>query len=48
MAAGESYPVWIYFSAPPPSTTAVTVSLPGGAPKVANVPITPAVPATSG
>jgi outer membrane protein OmpA-like peptidoglycan-associated protein len=42
MAAGEAYPAWIYLSAPPPSTTAVTVSLPGGSPKIGDVPITPA------
>lgn len=42
MAPGESYPVWIYFAAPPSSTTAVTVSLPGGSPKIGNVPITTA------
>lgn len=48
MAAGETYPVWIYLSAPPPSTTAVTVSLPGGSPKIAAVPLTPAPSATGG
>jgi outer membrane protein OmpA-like peptidoglycan-associated protein len=42
MASGAAYPVWIYFSGPPASTTAVTVSLPGGSPKIGNVPITPA------
>jgi outer membrane protein OmpA-like peptidoglycan-associated protein len=42
MVPAETYPVWIYLSAPPPSTTAVTVSLPGGSPKIGNVPITPA------
>lgn len=47
MAPGETYPVWIYFSAPPASTSAVTVSLPGGSPKIGNVPIT-AAPAPSG
>jgi OmpA-OmpF porin, OOP family len=48
MAAGEAYPVWIYLSAPPPSTTAVTVSLPGGSPKIGDVPITPAPSLTGG
>jgi outer membrane protein OmpA-like peptidoglycan-associated protein len=42
MVPGETYPVWVYLSAPPPSTTAVTVSLPGGSPKIGDVPITPA------
>ena len=42
MAAGETYPAWIYLSAPPSTVTAVTVSLPGGSPKIGNVPITPA------
>jgi hypothetical protein len=48
MVPGETYPVWIYLSAPPASTTAVTVSLPGGTPKIADVPITPAPPLASG
>ncbi len=48
MAAGETWSAWIYFSAPPPSTTAVTVSLPGGSPKIADVPITTATSATGG
>ena len=42
MAAGESYPLWIYFPAPSASTTAVTLSLPGGTPKIGDIPITPA------
>jgi hypothetical protein len=35
-------------SAPPPSTSAVTVALPGGAPKIADVPITPALSLAGG
>ena len=42
MVPGETYPVWAYLTGPPPSTTAVTVSLPGGSPKIGDVPITPA------
>jgi outer membrane protein OmpA-like peptidoglycan-associated protein len=42
MSAGVSFPAWIYLSAPPASTTTVTVSLPGGSPKIGNVPITAA------
>jgi hypothetical protein len=42
MASGESYSAWIYLSAPPPTVSAVTVSLPGGSTKIADVPITPA------
>jgi OmpA-OmpF porin, OOP family len=42
MRPGETYPAWIYLTAPPPSTAAVTVSLPGGSPKIGDVPITPA------
>ena len=48
MAAGVTYPVWIYLSAPPPSTTAVTVSLPGGSPKIGDVPITDATSPAGG
>ena len=48
MASGEAYAVWIYLSAPPAATTAVTVSLPGGSPKIGDVPITPAVAPTGG
>jgi hypothetical protein len=40
MASGVTYPVWIYLSAPPPTTTAVTVSFPGGSPKIGSVAIT--------
>lgn len=47
MNTGESFPVWIYLSAPPASTSAVTVSLPGGSPKIADVPIT-AAPSLAG
>jgi hypothetical protein len=47
MTAGEAFPAWIYLSAPPASTTAVTVTFPGGAPKVADVPIT-AAPSPAG
>jgi hypothetical protein len=42
MVPGEIYPVWIYMSAPPSSTPAVTLSFPGGSPNLANLPITPA------
>lgn len=42
MAAGENFPAWVYLSAPPASTTAVTVSFPGGSPAIASVPITDA------
>jgi outer membrane protein OmpA-like peptidoglycan-associated protein len=48
MVPGETFPVWIYMSAPPPSTSAVTVALPGGAPKIADVPITPALSLAGG
>ena len=50
MVPGQTYPVWIYLSAPPPSTTAVTISLPGGSPRIDNVPITnaPALTLASG
>jgi len=44
MAAGDGYPAWVYLSAPPSSVNDVTVSLPGGSPKIANVPITTAPP----
>jgi hypothetical protein len=44
MSAGDSFPAWIYLSAPPASTTAVTVSLPGGSPEIGDVPITAAPP----
>ena len=44
MGADETFPAWIYFSAPPPSTTAVTVSFPGGLPKIGDVPITNVAP----
>jgi outer membrane protein OmpA-like peptidoglycan-associated protein len=47
MTAGEAFPAWIYLSAPPASTTAVTVTFPGGTPKVADVPIT-AAPSPAG
>ncbi len=47
MAAGEAYPVWVYLTAPPPSTTSATVSLPGGSPGITNVPIT-AAPSPAG
>ena len=42
MTPGEIYPVWIYMSAPTSSTSAVTLSFPGGSPKIGDVPITPA------
>jgi outer membrane protein OmpA-like peptidoglycan-associated protein len=48
MVPGETYPVWIYLAAPPPSTTAVTLSLPGGSPKIGDIPITPAPPLAGG
>lgn len=48
MATGDAWPAWIYLSAPPPSTTAVAVSLPGGSPKIADVPITAAPSAAGG
>lgn len=47
MAAGASFPAWIYLSAPPSTVTAATVSFPGGSPKIGDVPITPA-PSTAG
>jgi outer membrane protein OmpA-like peptidoglycan-associated protein len=48
MAPGERFPSWIYLSAPPSSVTAVTVSLPGGSPKIGDVPITPAASLAGG
>jgi outer membrane protein OmpA-like peptidoglycan-associated protein len=48
MPAGQTYPVWIYLSAPPPSTTTVTISLPGGSPKIGDVPITDAASPAGG
>jgi outer membrane protein OmpA-like peptidoglycan-associated protein len=48
MPPGVTYPVWIYLSAPPPSTTAVTVSLPGGSPKIGDVSITDAASPAGG
>ena len=48
MVPGETYPVWVYLSAPPPPTTAVTVSLPGGSPKIGDVPITAALSPAGG
>jgi outer membrane protein OmpA-like peptidoglycan-associated protein len=37
---GYTYPLWIYFPAPPTSTTSMTVVIPGGGAQVAGVPIT--------
>ncbi len=48
MPSGEAFPAWIYLSAPPPATTAVTVSFPGGSPKIGDVPITDAASPTGG
>jgi len=36
----DSHPLWIYFPAPPASTTSMTVVLPGDAARVTGVPIT--------
>lgn len=39
LAAGGTYPVWVYFPAPPTSTSSVTVAMPGGTQRVSQVPI---------
>jgi outer membrane protein OmpA-like peptidoglycan-associated protein len=41
---GESYTAWAYFPAPPSTTNAVTVVLPGGSPRVPGVPIAASAP----
>ena len=38
---GQSYTAWAYFPAPPTTSSAVTVALPGGSPRVQDVPIAP-------
>ncbi len=38
--AGSGYPVWVYFPAPAPSVSSVTVLLPGGKQGINQVPIT--------
>jgi len=42
---GADYPQWIYFPAPPSSVSTVTLVAPGGAAKVAGVPISASPPA---
>jgi outer membrane protein OmpA-like peptidoglycan-associated protein len=48
MGTAETFPAWIYFSGPPSSTTSVTVSFPGGSPKIGDIPITDAVSPAGG
>lgn len=37
---GDTYPLWLYFPAPPPSLRSITVELPGEAATLPSVPIT--------
>lgn len=44
---GDSYRMWALFSAPPPSTTNLTLAAPGGHPRLAAIPIAGGPPAGS-
>jgi OmpA-OmpF porin, OOP family len=44
LSAGISYSAWVYFPAPPASTSGLTVELPNGTVHVDNVPIAPSPP----
>jgi OmpA-OmpF porin, OOP family len=48
MAPGEIYSSWIYLAGPPASVSAVSISFPGGSPKIGDVPLTPAPSPTGG
>jgi outer membrane protein OmpA-like peptidoglycan-associated protein len=41
---GSPFPLWAYYPAPPPSVTSMTVVLPGGQGKIADVPISDSPP----
>jgi hypothetical protein len=44
---GSPFPLWAYYPAPPPSVTSMTVVLPGGQAKLADVPISDSPPPLS-
>lgn len=44
LSQGDTYPVWLYFPAPPATTSTITVAMPGGATRIAGVPIATAPP----
>jgi outer membrane protein OmpA-like peptidoglycan-associated protein len=44
---GSPFPLWAYYPAPPPSVTSMTVVLPGGQAKIADVPISDSAPPLS-
>jgi hypothetical protein len=44
---GSPFPLWAYYPAPPPSVTSMTVVLPGGQGKLADVPISDSPPPLS-
>ncbi len=45
LQVGYSYPVWAYYPAPPASVQSISVLLPGGSPRVDQVPIAPSASA---
>ncbi len=44
MPKGVTYPLWLYFPAPPASTSTVNVILPGAAASINGVPVAAAGP----
>jgi OOP family OmpA-OmpF porin len=42
LPVGKSYPVWLYYPAPPAGVTTMTVVLPGGGVRIGGVPLQPA------